>query len=98
MCGLASCWTGKRLLQGYLAHKKTPPRRTLLGLSLGPFDGPRGGGRFLMSEIPLQKAMCGLASSLTAEGSLQKARATTRRAARPAATAFRSLRFFELPT
>ena len=30
-------------LQGYLAHKKTPPPRTLpVGLCLGPYSGPRG--------------------------------------------------------
>ena len=31
-------------LQGYL---------TAVGLCLGPDGGPRGGGRFLMSEVPL---------------------------------------------
>ena len=26
----------------------------MIGLRLGPFGGPKGGGRFVMSEVPLQ--------------------------------------------
>jgi hypothetical protein len=40
-------------LQGYLAHKKAPPPRTLQHAHA---SGPMlvlGGGRFLMSEVPL---------------------------------------------
>jgi len=40
-------------LQGYLAHKKHPPQDPTVGLCLGPHGGPRWGGRFLMSEVPL---------------------------------------------
>jgi len=41
-------------LQGYLAHKKHPLRRPpTVGLYLGSYDGPEGGGLFLMSEVPL---------------------------------------------
>ena len=47
--------------QRHLAHKKTPPRTTYnraddppVGLILGPYGGPEG-GRFLMSEGPLQR-------------------------------------------
>ena len=31
-----------------------PPPRTLLGLYLGSYGGPRGGGLFHMSEVTLQ--------------------------------------------
>ena len=41
------------LLQGYLAHEKHPPPRTLQKDYLGSYGGPRGGGLFLMSEVPL---------------------------------------------
>ena len=35
-------------VQGYLAHKKYPPPRTLtVGLCLGPYGGPTGRGCFL---------------------------------------------------
>ena len=44
-------WRVARHLQGYLAHKKQPPPRTLP--CLGTYGGPRGGGLFLMSEVPL---------------------------------------------
>ena len=37
-------------VQGYLAHKKSSRPRTR---RLGPYGGPMGGGRFLMSEVPL---------------------------------------------
>ena len=41
-------------LQGYLAHKKTPtPWDPTVGLSPGSYDGPTGGRRFLMSQVPL---------------------------------------------
>ena len=40
-------------LQGYLAHKKLSPPRTLQQAYLDPYGGPRGGGLFLMSEVPL---------------------------------------------
>ena len=42
-------------LQGYLAHKKTPPpldRRKTIGVGL--LQGPMG-RRFLMSEVPLYR-------------------------------------------
>ena len=39
--------------QGYLAHKKPPPPRTLQeDYALGPL-GALGGGRLLKSEVPL---------------------------------------------
>ena len=39
-------------LQGYLAHKKPPPPPDpTVGPYLGSYGGPRGGGRFLMSEV-----------------------------------------------
>ena len=40
-------------LHGYLAHKKTPPPDPTVGLCLETYGGPRGGVRFLMSEVPL---------------------------------------------
>ena len=39
-------------LQGYLAHEKTHPARTL---PQAYAQGHRGGGRFLMSEVPLYR-------------------------------------------
>ena len=38
-------------VQGYLAHKEHPP--PTVGLYLGSYGVPRGGGLFLMSEVPL---------------------------------------------
>ena len=40
-------------IQGYLAPKKAPPLGPTGGLCLGAYAGPRGGARFLMSEVPL---------------------------------------------
>ena len=41
-------------VQGYLAHKKNAsPSDPAVGLSLGPYDGPRGGWRFLTGEVAL---------------------------------------------
>ena len=40
-------------LQGYLAHKKQPPPRTLQWEYLGSYGGPERGGGVLMSEVPL---------------------------------------------
>ena len=40
-------------LQGYFARKKQRPSRTLQQGPLGPYGGPREGGLFLMSEVPL---------------------------------------------
>ena len=41
-------------VQGYLAHKKQRAPRTTVGLCLGPFGGPGGGGgSYVMSEAPL---------------------------------------------
>ena len=55
ICCTASfrCLLQISLLQGYLAHKKHPPPRTLQWDFLGSYGGPRGGGRFLMIEVPL---------------------------------------------
>ena len=36
---------GGEVLQGYIAHKKTHPPRTL-GLDVGPYDTPGGRGAF----------------------------------------------------
>ena len=46
VCGGA---TAPLHVQGYLANKKPPPRRTVqyVGLCLGPYESPRGGGVFL---------------------------------------------------
>ena len=42
------------ILQGYLAHKKQcPPSDLPRALRIGLLQGPRG-GRFLVSEVPLQ--------------------------------------------
>ena len=41
------------MVQGYLTHKKQSPLETYSGKSLGPYGGPRGGRRVLMSEVPL---------------------------------------------
>ena len=51
-------WSLLEPRQGYLAHKKQPPRRTLLGLCLGPYGG--ASGRFLLNEVPLywMQAQC----------------------------------------
>ena len=44
---------GMRALQGYLAHKNPPPPQDpTVGLYLGPYDGPWGGG-VLMGEVSL---------------------------------------------
>ena len=41
-------------LQGYLAHNPpSPPKNPTIGLYLGSYGGPRGGGLFLMGEVPL---------------------------------------------
>ena len=41
-------------LQGYVTQKKTHPHRTLpQACSWGPMGVPRGGGRFLIGEVPL---------------------------------------------
>ena len=40
-------------IQGYLAHEKQRPQRTLQYDYVGSFGGPGGGGLFLMSEAPL---------------------------------------------
>jgi len=37
-----------------------------VGLCLGPYGGPRGGGLFLMSEVPLYRGM--LPQTLEASG------------------------------
>ena len=37
-------------LQGYLAHEKMPPPKTLQRLE--PYGGPRGGGGFLWARYP----------------------------------------------
>jgi len=34
--------------------KQQPSQDPTVGLSLGSYGGPRGGGAFLMSEVPLQ--------------------------------------------
>ena len=50
-------------IQGYLAQKKPPPRRTLQ--CLGSCGGPRGGRRFLLSKVPLchqDTCSCGILS------------------------------------
>ena len=39
-------------IQGYLAHKTPPPPRTLVGLYLGSYGGPKGGGCFLWARYP----------------------------------------------
>jgi hypothetical protein len=39
-------------VQGYLAHKNTQPPRT----TIGPYCRVLGGGRFLMSEVPLYRS------------------------------------------
>ena len=41
------CHTEMKGLQGYLAHKETPLRRTL------QYTYVLGGGRFLVREVPL---------------------------------------------
>ena len=52
-------WVGRRTRnprhltpQGYLAHKKHPPRRTLQTLCLGTYGDPRGVGSFLCARYP----------------------------------------------
>ena len=40
-------------LQGYLAHEKQLPKDPTAGLGLDPYSGPRRGGFFLISEVPL---------------------------------------------
>ena len=40
---------------GYLTYKKMHPPRTV-GLCLGPYAGPEGGGLFLVSHVPLYLA------------------------------------------
>ena len=44
-------------LQGYLAHKKLPPPRTLLGLCIGPYGGPWGGRGFSWARYPCISAI-----------------------------------------
>ena len=34
------------------SHKSAPPEDPTVGLCLGHYGGPRGGGGFLMSKIP----------------------------------------------
>jgi hypothetical protein len=41
------CTRAETAVQGYLAHKKPPPPRTLRKGYLGPYGDPRGGGCFL---------------------------------------------------
>ena len=44
----------RETLQGYLAYKKPPSRRTpTVGPCLGSYGSPRGGGRFLMRQVPM---------------------------------------------
>ena len=51
-------------VQGYLAHTKTSSPMTLKGgLYLWSYGGPRGGGLFLMSEVPLYGSKRRLARS-----------------------------------
>ena len=38
---------GLRVLQGYLAQKKLRPQDPTVGMCLGPYGGPRGGGVLL---------------------------------------------------
>jgi len=51
-------------VQGCLAHKKTPPARTLRQETWGPVE-VLGGARFLMSEVPLYAMLCGQAGGCT---------------------------------
>ena len=37
-----------------------PPLEPTAGLWLGPYGSPRGGGRFLMSEVPLYPGVVGM--------------------------------------
>ena len=52
--GVARCMFA---LQGYLAHKKTHPPRTL-GLCPGSMEGPRGVGVFLWARYPCTRCTC----------------------------------------
>ena len=42
-------------VQGYLAHKNHP-LGTYSSICLGSYGGPKGVGRFIMSEVPLSRS------------------------------------------
>ena len=60
LAGVLVCGTlnhgGGGLLQGYLAHKKQPPPRTLQQDYLGSYGGPWGGVCFLGARYPCRGA------------------------------------------
>ena len=59
-----------RSAQGYLAHKKAPPPRNLQkAYAYGP-TVLVGGGAFLISEVPLYRALCCSAGSACRDGHL----------------------------
>ena len=53
-------------VQGYLAHKNNlPPYDPTVALCLGLYGGPRGGGRFLMREVPLYARVLGVRAAVS---------------------------------
>ena len=53
--GRPATWSPYRLLHGYLAHKKTPPRRTVRRIPSALWRS-LGAWQFLMGEVPLYAA------------------------------------------